>query len=69
MIDCIIISTLVISFITNSYINFLIYKRDVAIVNKLIDLAFPITKAIPANIFISKWKSNVSNNFNLISLK
>ena len=48
MMDCIIISTLVISFITNSYINFLIYKRDVAIVNKLIDLAFPITKAFPA---------------------
>ena len=47
MIDCIIISTLVISFITNSYINFFIYKRDIAIVNKLIDLAFPITKAFP----------------------
>ena len=48
MFDCIIISTLVISFITNSYINFLIYKRDIAIVNKLIDLAFPTTKAFIA---------------------
>ena len=52
MIDCIIISTLVISFITNSYINYLIYKRDVAIVNKLIDIAFPI-KAIPV-LYLSK---------------
>ena len=49
MTDCIIISTLLISFTTNNNINFLIYKRDVAIVNKLIDLAFPITKAFPAN--------------------
>ena len=48
MLGCIIISTLVISSITNSYINYLIYKIDVAIVNKLIDLAFPITKAFPA---------------------
>ena len=40
--ETLIICTFTFSFITNAYFNYLIYKRDVAIINRLVDIVFPI---------------------------
>ena len=40
--EILIICIFTFSFIANAYFNYLIYKRDVAIINRLVDIVFPI---------------------------
>ena len=44
--EAFIICILTINLITNAYINYLIYKRDIVIINRLVELLFPVKASV-----------------------